>query len=852
LPTAFSIKGLRRPLLGLLLTLHLGGHLDASGPTSVPGFSEVAWPGEASFQSFGPEDDLMSMGITALAVDREGMLWVASDLGLYRFDGQRFLNIGPREGLPSGPDSHVWADPRGGVWTSSSAGLFRVTDFEVHAASEVNGLPKGAVFSMAWDEHGRAWVAMGVAGLFSESASGRFEAVAGASQPYVVARAPLHGGMLVLTQDGRLELWKQSAIASTWDARSGVPSAVVAADEDGLGRIWILSSKGLWWKALGDTTFRPFAHPALEAGGDFRSLAPDGRGGLWVATVRGLLHIRNATFTHVTDREGMPTKSAAQVLVDREGSLWYASNGLFRQLGLGAWHNQTTREGLPTEIVWAVTRDATGRLWAGTNMGLALKQGSAWRLLPGSEKTAILSMVALPNGGVAAAGRPSALLYVAPGAARAVTIPAPFEKPPASLQVYRVFKSADGNAWLVGLRQICRMVPRGQTLELAETLEAPDPAYLYNAYSSLQSHDGRIWLASRNGLAECFQGRWRLWKTEDGLLENRLYGLAEASDGSLLVSYYNSLGVSRLRLEGERLRVVRNYRMDRKELPTDSVFSIHRDLEDRIWLLTDVGAVLLEESGFKAFGRAYGLQSQDMVMNSFFADRDGALWFSNARSLARFDPAVFPWDLPVPRPLFEDLRFGGRPVMQPKAKALEVEPSDNSLEVSLGFLSYFRAKAFSYEVRIDGLDGVWRMETSSRLRYLALQPGPYTLRARAVVNGRPGPEAELPFRILPRWYQTWVFRVASLVLVFLAAVALLQFRVRTLRLREVELKRRVAEEIARVRVLSGLLPICAWCKKVRDDAGYWKQIEAYIRDHSEAQFTHGICPDCEETFKEKA
>jgi len=47
-----------------------------------------------------------------------------------------------------------------------------------------------------------------------------------------------------------------------------------------------------------------------------------------------------------------------------------------------------------------------------------------------------------------------------------------------------------------------------------------------------------------------------------------------------------------------------------------------------------------------------------------------------------------------------------------------------------------------------------------------------------------------------------------------------------------------------IKILSGLLPICASCKKIRDDKGYWNQIEAYIRDHSEAEFTHSICPDC--------
>jgi len=50
--------------------------------------------------------------------------------------------------------------------------------------------------------------------------------------------------------------------------------------------------------------------------------------------------------------------------------------------------------------------------------------------------------------------------------------------------------------------------------------------------------------------------------------------------------------------------------------------------------------------------------------------------------------------------------------------------------------------------------------------------------------------------------------------------------------------------LEKVKTLSGLLPICSSCKKIRDDTGYWNQIEVYIRDHSEADFSHSICPDC--------
>ena len=75
------------------------------------------------------------------------------------------------------------------------------------------------------------------------------------------------------------------------------------------------------------------------------------------------------------------------------------------------------------------------------------------------------------------------------------------------------------------------------------------------------------------------------------------------------------------------------------------------------------------------------------------------------------------------------------------------------------------------------------------------------------------------------------------------------------RMRDIAERKRVQEErekliaqlqeaLSRVKLLSGMLPICAHCKKVRDDKGYWNQIEVFVREHSEAEFSHGICPEC--------
>ena len=62
---------------------------------------------------------------------------------------------------------------------------------------------------------------------------------------------------------------------------------------------------------------------------------------------------------------------------------------------------------------------------------------------------------------------------------------------------------------------------------------------------------------------------------------------------------------------------------------------------------------------------------------------------------------------------------------------------------------------------------------------------------------------------------------------------------------QIEMAERIHAE-AHIKVLNGLLPICCSCKKIRDDKGYWEQVEVYIRNHSEAEFSHGICPECME------
>ena len=85
-------------------------------------------------------------------------------------------------------------------------------------------------------------------------------------------------------------------------------------------------------------------------------------------------------------------------------------------------------------------------------------------------------------------------------------------------------------------------------------------------------------------------------------------------------------------------------------------------------------------------------------------------------------------------------------------------------------------------------------------------------------------------------------RVLSLITIWVAAILVLLYK-RAEEERDA-LVLQLQDALANIKTLRGLLPICSSCKKIRDDHGYWNQLETYIGAHTDAEFTHGLCPEC--------
>ncbi len=107
----------------------------------------------------------------------------------------------------------------------------------------------------------------------------------------------------------------------------------------------------------------------------------------------------------------------------------------------------------------------------------------------------------------------------------------------------------------------------------------------------------------------------------------------------------------------------------------------------------------------------------------------------------------------------------------------------------------------------------------------------------------------LGFHLSPPGAAEWIDslnRTQAIAVVVLIAAVLIH-RISVLNQRELMMQE-LGEAVDRIKLLHGLLPICSACKKIKTEAGLWRQLESYIQEHSQAEFTHGICNECAETL----
>lgn len=750
------------------------------------------------------EDGLTDNSVNAAVQDSQGYIWLATLVGLARFDGREFKEFQLPSFAEAGENIRALAreGPDTLVMLPASGGVVRLREghFSRHPA---DAAVRGRTLRQLYvSSDGALWL-------------GEMR------------------GEILRWKDGSLEVFGSK------DGVPAVPGGFSLAD-DGSGRTWVAEGGYLGWFANGRLT------PYPEKVGSDLAIASARGGGLWISTARQLLRLRGG---HLTVEASVPAWSSIQdsfrcLYEDNHGVLWVGTHrrGLLRYAD-GKLQPVATQQ----QVISALTEDSEQGIWvASKGGGVARLQRKRFVLVrPREDQTDAASTAVTEDaaGVIWCANRNGGIFRYQDG--RIEPVPNPASDP--QLYANTICADRNGGVWVGAGSGLYRIEPGEPGVLRPSGPRLPEVHILY------QSRDGDLWISSDlNRLVRFHQGRFQELTLRDGFPGRQVEGIAETSDGTLWFAIDGALYSSRggrlvrdpayappfppahiealhadadggLWIGTEKgLLWLRRGRLSlftqANGLPSDRIEQIEEDGHRMLWLNSRQGLFLVSRAKLEAaagrpgsrvaaitFGAGEGLASQIPVINcqpDTWRGPDGRLWFCTQQGVIGIDAKAVPLDLPPPPLYLDQVRVDGRGV---DPSALRLSGALRRLSLVFSSPSFAAPEKVRLRYRIAGFDRGWNETVSGQeVGYADLPAGRYLLEAEAsdpngLWHGSPG--LRLPLVVVPLWWETWWARALSLGL-FAGVIAwlarFLSTRLLKRRLRQIEREHALEKERARI------------------------------------------------------
>ena len=784
---------------------------------------------EYSFRSFGAAEGLNNLVIRRIYQDGVGFLWVSTENGLFRYDGDRFEPFGAEQGIPPSFAAALGGAPDGSLLAGGTFGLYRffgnrfeklATPFKTVSTSQgIQSDGKGHTF-LGTDA--------GLVELYSQPGQNqfgmrRFPQPAGTSGPQ--ANGVFIDGDAVWYGCG-LELCRMDVQGTRVFSRDrGLPAnPIMAIQKDRAGNLWVtVRSDGIFVWPAGKTKFE---RPRLPVPAANMRGAPilDSDGQLLLPSLAGLL-IGNEKGWKKIDRSFGLRGSVATVYEDRQHALWIGlgGRGMVLWRGYREWENYSVDSGLPAEFVYGILPLKDGSLWLGSGSGLLRKErresGEAFTVVPGFDGIVVHSLCSAPNGDIWVGSEGRGVARMVPGTLNATWFGE--AEGLSGKDIYNLRFDREHRLWAATDAGLFMASTPYRQFSRIDALPAT------RMWSVVQGTDGTVWAGGDNGLFALAGGHWRAFTRNDGLSNTSVLSLGAGPNNVIWVGYDFGGGMDRVHPQAGGLAIEKSVQRP----GTDGlIYFLEYDAKGRVWAGTQHGVDVWDGAGWTHYDMNDGLVWDDCDTNGFAQGPDGVIWIGTSGGLSRFTPrpnssATAPLEVVITRFSVGKNDFSG-------LRNPSFDSHVSSLIARFSALNASRQNSVVFRYRLGGANSNWTETAQRELHFANLAPGAYRLE----IGAREGDgewslrSAEFPFRILAPWYLTWWFisLCAGVALSVAGGVLVLRF-IGALR-RESELRQEVARKTAdlqsaneKLSVLSTTDPLTGLAnKRVFDEALDWE------------------------------
>jgi len=323
--------------------------------------------------NYTTKDGLSSNHVWNVLEDHEGVLWIGTTAGLDRLAGGKITPYALSAKAPHPQVYGLLEDRNNNLWIGlNGAGIFRLNEQGLAAYFTADGLAVDSVSTLYEDSQGTLW-AGGLSGLmaFRDGGITPYGKPEGLSENLTWTVMEGHDGSIWMgTQSGGLNHLKDGRITSYSTNQSTTKGTVLALLEATDNTLWVGTLTGKSRFANGKLVAEPGA--PKEVG---RAMYQDPAGAFWLGTSHGLFRLESGKYTRYTMHDGLANNTIWSIIGSKDGGLWIGTLGGLSHLKDGRFKNYSTKEGLTDNVIESLYEDREGVLWIGAAGLNRLKDG---------------------------------------------------------------------------------------------------------------------------------------------------------------------------------------------------------------------------------------------------------------------------------------------------------------------------------------------------------------------------------------------------------------------------------------------------------------------------------------------